>query len=253
MLKKQQASPELQNALPRSKQVDPKFQHALKAAIQNYRVTKSPLWRHQRDEIVIMERVVSNANQTNRELRDGAGKACQQINSSWRNWVIRSLLTDYVKQVLDDPRFNVEGIYEAVIDRLGITIDLQDKVIKKLEQDNENLRKDPDLHDQDLRKKLEGTENFLIEAQDKLAQAQKKIDQCENELIRSRQLNESLGTILEANQKNHQGLYKDYVHTVDEKQPIAKKQFKTPAPEVGRVFSEKSLGAKLTPTKISCV
>jgi hypothetical protein len=234
MLKPQQASPELQNALPRSKQVNPEFQKALKGAIQNFRTTKA-LWKHHLDEIAIMERVVNNANQTNRELRDGARRACQEINSSWRNWVVSSLLTDYVTEVLDNPRFNVEKIYEALIDELDKTIGLQDKVIEKLELENKKWREDPQYYNQDLQKKLDTAEDFFKEAKHELCE-------CKAELAQSRQLNKELKTMLEANKKNHQVLCKDYLQAMDEQQPSTKKQFKAPPRQAGRPCSEISIG-----------
>jgi hypothetical protein len=243
MPKSQQENFELQEPLPRSKQVDSKFQQELKNAIINFRAAKS-LMKHHLDEIAIMERVVSNTNQTNRMLRDGAREACRQINSNWRNWIVSSLLTDYVKKILDNPQFNVEKIYEAEIDRLGTIIDLQDQVIRKLEKEKKDLKNDPELYDQHLRKKLKEKKVFLTEAKD-------TIKACELELARSRKHNESLEKKLDAKQKNNQVIYEDCLETVEEKQPTTKKQFIPPPPQVGKACSERPLEANSSP-RVTC-
>jgi predicted HAD superfamily phosphohydrolase len=243
MPESQQENFELQEPLPRSKQVDSKFQQALKNAIINFRAAKS-LMKHHLDEIAIMEKVVNNTNQTNRMLRDGAREACRQINSNWRNWIVSSLLTDYVKKILDNPQFNVEKIYEAEIDRLGTTIDLQDQVIRKLEKEKKDLKNDTKLYDQHLRKKLKETKGILIEAQN-------NNKAFELELARSRKLNELLEKKLDASQKNNQVIYEDCLETVEEKQPTTKKQFIPPPPQVGKACSERPLEANSSP-RVTC-
>jgi FtsZ-binding cell division protein ZapB len=243
MPKSQQANLELQEPLPRSNQVDPEFQQALKDAIQNFKDAKS-LMKHHRDEITRMEKVVNKTNQTNRKLRDGAREACRQINSNWRNLIVSSLLTDYIKAVLDDPRFNVENMYEAEIDRLGDTIDLQDQVIEKLKKEKEDLIRNPKLYNQHLRKELEGTNELFKEAQ-------KKLQEYDIELARSRKHNELLEKKLEASQKDNHVLYGNYLETVEEEQPVTKNQFTPPSPQVGRACSEKSLAAN-SPPRVSC-
>jgi hypothetical protein len=243
MPESQQENFELQEPLPRSKQVDSKFQQALKNAIINFRAAKS-LMKHHLDEIAIMEKVVNNANQTNRMLRDGAQEACRQINSNWRNWIVSSLLTDDIKVILDDPQFNVEMMYEAVIDRLGNTNDLQDQVIRKLKIERDDLKRDPKILDQDLRKELEGTKELLITAQN-------NNKAFELELARSRKLNELLEKKLDARQKNNQVRYEDCLETVEEKQPTTKKQFIPPPPQVGKACSERPLEANSSP-RVTC-
>ena len=204
----------------RSKEVDPKFQKALKGAIQNFRGAKS-LWKHHFDEIAIMERVVNNNNQTNRELRDGARQACHEINSSWHNWVVKSLLADYVEAVLCDPKFNVEKIYEGKIDELGRIIDLQDEVITDLER-----KRKPD-YEKELEKKLKCKDNILMEVKKQMEESQKELKQ-------SRHINQSLAAKLKEHEKNYQSLYTTHLQTLDKKQAPAKKQFEAPSvPQVG--------------------
>jgi hypothetical protein len=220
MHESQQAGLELQKVSLRSKHVNPEFQNALKGAILNFRNIRS-LWKHHLSEIAIMEGVVSNSNQTNRELRDGARKACQQINSDWRNWVVKSPLTAYVIKVLDNPRFNVEKMYEKVIDELDKTVDLQGRVIQQLEQEKEKWQKDPQYYNKELEEKLNKSEDFVKNAEKKLAEYAIA-------LTESNELNKSFKKMLEASQKNHQALYRNCLQT-DERQPSIRKQFKAPS------------------------
>jgi hypothetical protein len=221
MYKSQQADSKSQKVFLGSKQANPEFQAALKAAIQDFRTVS--LRKHHLSEIAIMERVVNNSNQTNRELRDSARKACQQINSDWRNWVVKSLLTDYVTEVLNAPRFNVEKMYETEIDRLDKTVDLQGRVIEQLEQEKEKWRKDPQYYNKELEEKLNNAESFI-------KNAEKKLEEYTTALTESKELNKLFKKMLDERQSDHQVLYTNYLRTADTRQFPIKKQFKAPSP-----------------------
>jgi hypothetical protein len=179
--------------IAKSKQVDPKFQQALQGAVHRFRSAKS-LWRHHHYEIDLIEEVVNNSNQSNRELRDETQKACRKINSGWRHRVVGSLLVDYVQAVLLDHQFNVERMYEAVIDDQDAYIKLQGVRIAELEQDNRALRENSSLPIKELEEKLSKRDTIIEKALQQQKLSDEKLEQCT-------QLIQSLGTIGRARKK----------------------------------------------------
>jgi hypothetical protein len=205
--------------MPKSKQVNPEFQQALKDAIKNFKEIKAPLWAHHLEEIAVMENIVNNSLQTNRELRDNARSACIEINKGWRHWFVKSLLANYIEAVLNNPRFNVERMYEGVIDQQGEVIGLQEQVIKQLEQKNDRLETNLPVYADELREKLKLADSALAKA----TEQQKKSDE---QSERSNKMIETLNTKLEERERNYQSLFREYLQTVNGKRNVmARKKF----------------------------
>jgi hypothetical protein len=224
--------------IAKSKQVDPKFQQALQGAVHRFRSAKS-LWRHHHNEIDLIEEVVNNSSQSNRELRDETQKACRKINSGWRHRVVSSLLVDYVQAVLLNPQFNVERIYEAAIDDQDICIKSQGVRIAGLEQDNRVLRGNSNLPIKELEEKLSKSEAIIEKALQQQKLSDEKLAQCT-------QLIQLLGKRLEELEKDYQTLYETHLETIHEKHSTVKPPFKAPPPPQVRAdylkgpFTEKS-------------
>jgi len=206
--------------MPASKQVNPTFKDAIKKAIQDFREAKRPLWRHHFEEIAIIENILNRAEQTNRELRDSIRQGFVTINSKWQNWLIKSVLVDYIDATLRDPRFNVEKMYEEVIDQQGETIALQDKLINKLGKEKERLTANLPAYRVELEEKLKNMTTDLHDTKELLRKTEEKLE-------RSDQVNQALNTQMAERDKNYQTLLQQYHQTLNEKQQVQPKKIFT--------------------------
>jgi hypothetical protein len=169
--------------MPSNQILDPKFQNALRNAIQRFKLAKAPLARRHQTEIAMMEAVVNNNDLTSREMRDRVGKTCKDINHLLWNWVGGSLLVEYVEEVLSASQFNVERIYENVINRQDETIESQKGDIDRLKEENIRFKKNPQWYADELQLEIKQKDNIIIEATEQLKKNTTLIQSLEKSLI----------------------------------------------------------------------
>jgi hypothetical protein len=209
----------------------PEFQNALRNAIQRFKVAKAPLRERHNEEIDIIENIINDDHLTTRELRDRAWKACKEINLKVWNWIGGSLLVDYITEVLSDPQFNVEKIYETVINQKDEDIELQGQVINNLKQENDAFKKNPKWYADQLRAELKEKDNVLIEAVKQQKLTTEMLGEC-NKAI------QSLGVKLEKRDKEYNDLWETHVKALQEKESLEKKQDKTSNSQTGKNSSK---------------